>query len=132
MGMKIKTGLVMLALCSCAYSQNIKKQSLADFVGGVYGTGGVIIGKGTAITPNGIVTATGSGFITPTGYYASSGGQTWGADRSVTQSGNIFWGSSGVRYREGQTYFDSNGEADYVVLEPVVSRGVSSTMRTTR
>ena len=103
-----------------------REQRLADFVGGVYGSGGVVIDDTTALTDDGLVIADGKdGFITRRGYYSRNGDVYSGGGGIVVQDGDLFYGD-GVKFRSGQVYFGGGGGSS-IVVSP--SRGVSSTMR---
>ena len=103
-----------------------REQRLADFVGGVYGTGGVVIDDTTALTDEGLVIADGKDdFITRRGYYSRNGDVYSGGGGIVVQDGDLFYGN-GVRIRSGQVYFGGGGGSSIVVSG---AGGVSATMR---
>ena len=103
-----------------------REQRLADFVGGVYGTGGVVIDDTTALTDEGLVIADGKdGFITRRGYYSRNGDVYSGGGGIVVQDGDLFYGN-GVKIRSGQVYFGGGGGSSIVVSG---AGGVSATMR---
>jgi len=105
-----------------------REQRLADFVGGVYGTGGVVIDDTTALTEDGLVIADGdAGFITRRGYYTRNRDVYAGGGGVVVQDGDLFYGGGkGVTIRSGQAYFRGGSGSSIVVSGPA---GVSSTMR---
>ena len=105
-----------------------REQRLADFVGGVYGTGGVVIDDTTALTKDGLVIADGdAGFITRRGYYTRNRDVYAGGGGVVVQDGDLFYGGGkGVTIRSGQAYFRGDSGSSIVVSSPA---GVSSTMR---
>ena len=105
-----------------------REQRLADFVGGVYGTGGVVIDDTTALTKDGLVIADGdAGFITRRGYYTRNRDVYAGGGGVVVQDGDLFYGGGkGVTIRSGQAYFRGGSGSSIVVSRPA---GVSSTMR---
>jgi hypothetical protein len=105
-----------------------REQRLADFVGGVYGTGGVVIDDTTALTKDGLVIADGdAGFITRRGYYTRNRDVYAGGGGVVVQDGDLFYGGGkGVTIRSGQAYFRGGSGSSIVVSSPA---GVSSTMR---
>ena len=106
-----------------------REQRLADFVGGVYGTGGVVIDDTTALTKDGLVIADGdAGFITRRGYYTRNRDVYAGGGGVVVQDGDLFYGGGkGVTIRSGQAYFRGGSGSSIVVSGP--AGGVSSTMR---
>ena len=106
-----------------------REQRLADFVGGVYGTGGVVIDDTTALTEDGLVIADGdAGFITRRGYYTRNRDVYAGGGGVVVQDGDLFYGGGkGVTIRSGQAYFRGGSGPSIVVSSP--AGGVSSTMR---
>ena len=105
-----------------------REQRLADFVGGVYGTGGVVIDDTTALTEDGLVIADGdAGFITRRGYYTRNRDVYAGGGGVVVQDDDLFYGGGkGVTIRSGQAYFRGGSGSSIVVSGPA---GVSSTMR---
>ena len=105
-----------------------REQRLADFVGGVYGTGGVVIDDTTALTEDGLVIADGdAGFITRRGYYTRNRDVYAGGGGVVVQDDDLFYGGGkGVTIRSGQAYFRGGSGSSIVVSRPA---GVSSTMR---
>ena len=105
-----------------------REQRLADFVGGVYGSGGVVIDDTTALTDDGLVIADGdAGFITRRGYYTRNRDVYAGGGGVVVQDGDLFYGGGkGVTIRSGQAYF-GGGSGSSIVVSP--RGGVSSTMR---
>jgi hypothetical protein len=106
-----------------------REQRLADFVGGVYGSGGVVIDDTTALTKDGLVIADGdAGFITRRGYYTRNRDVYAGGGGVVVQDGDLFYGGGkGVTIRSGQAYFRGGSGSSIVVSGP--AGGVSSTMR---
>ena len=106
-----------------------REQRLADFVGGVYGTGGVVIDDTTALTKDGLGIADGdAGFITRRGYYTRNRDVYAGGGGVVVQDGDLFYGGGkGVTIRSGQAYFRGGSGSSIVVSSP--AGGVSSTMR---
>ena len=108
--------------------KRVREQRLADFVGGVYGTGGVVIDDTTALTKDGLVIADGdAGFITRRGYYTRNRDVYAGGGGVVVQDGDLFYGGGkGVTIRSGQAYFRGGSGSSIVVSSPA---GVSSTMR---
>ena len=104
-----------------------REQRMADFVGGVYGFGGVVIDDTTALTDDGLLIADGKdGFITRRGYYSRNGDVYSGGGGVVVQDDDLFYGD-GVKFRSGQVYFGGGGGSSIVVSRP--AGGVSSTMR---
>ncbi|NBU68843.1 MAG: hypothetical protein EBS49_04380 [Verrucomicrobia bacterium] len=105
-----------------------RERRLADFVGGVYGTGGVVIDDTTAHTDEGLVIADGNqGFITRRGYYTRNGDVYAGGGGIVVKDDDLFYGSGdGVTFRSGQVYFGGSGGSSIVVSS---GNGVSKTMR---
>ena len=108
-GMKIKTGLVMLAMASRCMAGDIE-----DFVGGVYGESGVKVAPDMVITADGPIIDDGTGFITPNGYYGQNGDVTWGERGIVTQDKDLFYGST-TGISVGEAYFDNEGNTVFVI-----------------
>jgi len=123
-GMKIKTGLVVLALAASSLvagdnaEEDNGKQRMANFIGGVLGKGGIVTGRNTAVTSDGeFVSYNGQGFATSRGYYGTSGNQTWGKDGLVVKSGSLFYGAN-TAWKNGNSYTSEDGESSWVVTDP--------------
>lgn len=106
----MKTKQLVLVL---AMSANCMGGDLEDFCGGVYGKSAVIVAPDMAITEDGPIISTGTGFITPKGYYGQNGDVTWGERGIVTQDGDLFYGdATGVK--AGGAYFTNDGKSVFV------------------
>lgn len=121
MGMKIKTGLVVLVLTSRCMAGDIE-----DFVGGVYKSRAVVVSETMAITPEGVINKVGDNYITPRGFYGTCENVTYGGGQGVvSQNGDFFYGGGSIAIRAGNSYIGEDG-INYVVNG---SHGVSSSMR---
>jgi len=90
------------------------RRKVADFMGGVLGKSGIVTGRNTGVTSDGVwVSYNGRGFATSQGYYGSSGKQTWGRDGLVVKSGQRFYGARSA-WKNGNSYTGEDGESVWI------------------
>ena len=104
---------MMLGLPMGTHAEDSRKK-VADFMGGVLGKSGIVTGRNTGVTSDGVwVSYNGRGFATSQGYYGSSGNQTWGQDGLVVKSGQRFYGTRSA-WKNGSSYTDEEGESVWI------------------
>ena len=104
---------MMLGLPMGTRAEDSRKK-VADFMGGVLGKSGIVTGRNTGVTSDGVwVSYNGRGFATSQGYYGSSGNQTWGQDGLVVKSGQRFYGARSA-WKNGSSYTDEEGESVWI------------------
>ena len=117
-GMKIKTGLVVLALAASSLVAG-DKEDLADFVGGVYRKPGAYsLTRNAALSANGSVWKNGDNYFTPEGcyrkvgnaYFRPDGESVWftgstyiAPEGGVAKSGNAIYGSTSTAISTGNS-----------------------------
>ena len=104
---------MMVGLPAGSVAEDSRKK-VADFMGGVLGKSGIVTGRNTGVTSDGVwVSYNGRGFATSQGYYGSSGNQTWGQDGLVVKSGQRFYGARSA-WKNGNSYTDEEGESVWI------------------
>ena len=93
---------------------------MASFCGGVLGKSAIITGKNTAVTEDGeFVSFNGKGFAATSGYYGTSGNQTFGGDTLVVKSRNVYYGSTDA-WKNGNSYDVESGDSAWITTSPNV------------
>ena len=110
--MKIKTGLVVLALSASILIAE-DKEDLADFVGGVYRKPGAYsLTKNAALSANGSVWKNGDNYFTPEGCYRRVGDAYFRPDgESVWFNGSTFIAPEGGVVKSGNAIYGSTSTA---------------------
>jgi len=111
--MKIRAGLVLLALSVATASFASDEDDLADFVGGVYRKPGAYsLTKNAALSARGSVWKNGRNYFTPEGCYRRVGNAYFRPDgESVWFTGSTFIAPEGGVAKSGNAIYGSTGAA---------------------